>query len=388
MEDSVLKLLETGTDQDIGRLLKEFNSKYEKQFTPVSGTSDTCKRLWKVIMSRLKDSQASNIHQSCLDTVRILSRDKSTLNDVIDQERLAVIVRLAGLVPEEEALQNLNQQINYEVVAEAQKCLSNLVFQSQAVQKWCCVNSCIPGLMCRLKTFRDPDLPHLVKYFDIRLLFLITATCPHVRKQIKNFDRVMIYFGVSTEDFVRPRQSFKISDQVDLFKVYPLSSQKSHYNINFLKGLYTPSKTLPESGKGRGVALEISLHCSSRIEHKLEIHLTKHTVNLLMVMPAQMYESLLTDMPHAAPQQPAAIGAINSSQPITTPPKACPMPSNFDDALDCASSGQTAAATESNAYYDACEYDGKDMSAIVSLLNFLDKRLNALYDIQAKELLP
>merc|ERR1712106_1192982 len=112
-------------------------------------------------MNRLKDSQAIQIHQTCLDSIRILSRDKSTLNDVIDQERIAVIVRLAGLVPEEEALQNLNQQINYEVVAEAQKCLSNLVLQNPAVQKWCCVNSCIPGLMCRLKTFRDPDLPHL-----------------------------------------------------------------------------------------------------------------------------------------------------------------------------------------------------------------------------------
>lgn len=67
------------------------------------------------------------------------------------------------------------------VVTEAQKCLSNLVFNSKAIQRLCCVNSCIPGLMCRLKTFRDPEIPHIVKYFDMRLLFLLTAFCGDIR---------------------------------------------------------------------------------------------------------------------------------------------------------------------------------------------------------------
>lgn len=66
-------------------------------------------------------------------------------------------------------------------MTEAQKCLSNLLYNSSAIQRMCCINSCIPGLMCRLKTFKDPDLPHLVKYFDMRLLFLLTAFCGDIR---------------------------------------------------------------------------------------------------------------------------------------------------------------------------------------------------------------
>lgn len=69
----------------------------------------------------------------------------------------------------------------FSVVIEAQKCLSNLVYNSSFIQRMCCVNSCIPGLMCRLKTFRDPELPHIVKYFDMRLLFLLTAFCADIR---------------------------------------------------------------------------------------------------------------------------------------------------------------------------------------------------------------
>lgn len=44
----------------------------------------------------------------------VFSRDKASLHRVIDKDRLSVIVRLAGLVPEEEALKRLNQQINYD----------------------------------------------------------------------------------------------------------------------------------------------------------------------------------------------------------------------------------------------------------------------------------
>merc|ERR1712142_1254226 len=69
--------------------------------------------------------------------------------------------------------------------------------------------------------------------------------------------------------------------------------------------------------------------------------LHSHTVNLLMVMPALMYEGLLTDMPYAAPQLPAALAATTTTLPITTPPKACPMPSSFDNTY-YAPSGQLA----------------------------------------------
>lgn len=42
------------------------------------------------------------------------SRDKSSLHRVVSKDRLSVIVHMAGLVSEEEALQRLNQQINYD----------------------------------------------------------------------------------------------------------------------------------------------------------------------------------------------------------------------------------------------------------------------------------
>lgn len=50
----------------------------------------------------------------CNQYLLFFSRDKSSLHRVVDKDRLSVIVRLAGLVSEEEALKRLNQQINYD----------------------------------------------------------------------------------------------------------------------------------------------------------------------------------------------------------------------------------------------------------------------------------
>jgi len=47
-----------------------------------------------------------------------------------------------------------------------------------------------------------------------------------------------------------------------------------------------------------------------------------------------------------------------------------------------------APATESDGLYDACEYDGKDMSAIISILNFLDDRLNTPGESASENLTP
>ena len=42
------------------------------------------------------------------------SRDREKVEKIVDDDRLSFIVRLAGLVSEEEARQRLNHQINYQ----------------------------------------------------------------------------------------------------------------------------------------------------------------------------------------------------------------------------------------------------------------------------------
>lgn len=387
MDSSALRLLETGTDQDLVRILKEFNEKYEKQFTSVGLDPSYYDRLWDLIMARLSDPMASTTHQTCLSAIRILSRDKSSLHRVVDKDRLSVIVRLAGLVSEEEALKRLNQQINYDVVIEAQKCLSNLVYNSSAIQRLCCVNSCIPGLMCRLKTFRDPELPHIVKYFDMRLLFLLTAFCADIRPKLRTEYHGLTYL-IEILDLSLKTAHEENDLQCGYGQIaYPVyfSDEQSELINEVLKVLYNLvlhiDKNSPDEEEDSHCLRLISilrslLLASSRCPEKTDA-LHSNTVNLLLVMPPSMYEGLLVSMPQA----PGDHNYKTVPTVVTTQPSA-----------GAAAQVEAACFTEVDdvavAHQSSCEYDGKDMTAIIELLNFLEGRLNSPGQSSNKSLMP
>ncbi|KAK8720626.1 hypothetical protein OTU49_013194 [Cherax quadricarinatus] len=386
MEESVLKLLESGTSHDVARLLKDFVDKYEKQFTPVGLDADLCHRLWDVILGRLSDPAASTTHQTCLSAIRILSRDKSSLNRVIDSNRLAVIVRLAGLVPEEEALERLNQQINYDVVIEAQKCLSNLVYNSSSIQRMCCNNSCVPGLMCRLKTFRDPELPHIVKYFDMRLLFLLTAFCGDIRPQLRSEYHGLTYLIEILDLSLKTAQEESEIQSINGYIPCPVifNDEQAELVNEVLKVLYNLvlhiDKNSPDEEEDSHCLRLITILRSlllalCRCPEKTD-SLHSNTVNLLLVMPPNMYEELLLSMPQAnggasSPPMPAV---------VTTQPTA-----------GATALVEAACFTDINSHEldeRSCEYDGKDMTAIIKLLDFLDSRLNTPGQSSNKSLMP
>ncbi|GFY49779.1 synembryn-A [Trichonephila inaurata madagascariensis] len=99
-----------------------------------------------------------------LETVRILSRDKIDLEGLFTRETLGHLVNMAGLVAEEEEIMNQCSRVSDpKVIVEAQKCLCNLVYNSSFAQKTCCYNGCIEGILLRLRTYKDPKIPHEVK---------------------------------------------------------------------------------------------------------------------------------------------------------------------------------------------------------------------------------
>ena len=69
---------------------------------------------------------------------------------------------------------------------EALKCLCNMIFNSTCAQALCAKNHSIEGIVIRLRTYRDPELPHEIKVFDMKMLFVITALCAEVRPVLKN----------------------------------------------------------------------------------------------------------------------------------------------------------------------------------------------------------
>lgn len=67
------------------------------------------------------------------------------------------------------------------VVVEALKCLCNLAYNCPKVQTICSGNGTLDGIVQRLRIHPDANLPHPVKYFDVKLLFLMSALSADVR---------------------------------------------------------------------------------------------------------------------------------------------------------------------------------------------------------------
>jgi len=127
-------------------------------------------------------------------TLRILSRDKKDLENLFTADRIETLLQFARLVGKDSFLraENLNENES-KVVIEAQKCISNLIFNNNVIRKLCCHNGCIDGIMLRLRMYKNPGLPIEVKYFDMRILFLITALNSEMVAKIRDEYHGIVY---------------------------------------------------------------------------------------------------------------------------------------------------------------------------------------------------
>jgi hypothetical protein len=71
-------------------------------------------------------------------------------------------------------------------MSEAMKCLCNIIFNSSHAQVLSSKSNSVEGVVMRLQTYKDPELPYEVKFFSVKILFLITALCEEVKPQLKS----------------------------------------------------------------------------------------------------------------------------------------------------------------------------------------------------------
>lgn len=116
----------------------------------------------------------------CLEALRVLSRDKSNLEEMISEESCLSFMKLAGLYSHDQNSHQLNMDVEtviekFIVVIEALKCICNLVYQNAEFRQYIVKYNCTEAVCLRLMWFSRPDLARGVKFFDLRLLFVLTA---------------------------------------------------------------------------------------------------------------------------------------------------------------------------------------------------------------------
>ncbi|XP_034540940.1 synembryn-B isoform X2 [Notolabrus celidotus] len=184
--NNVLSQLETCNEQETEKLLLQFNEENSHTFAFEQKEESLRSKLCQSVLTVLGKQVQPSCQKTCLETLRILSRDKHVLSPVATREGMLILGRMARLNPEEEVDDNQKSvqedtllEEEERVVVEALKCLCNVVYNSPAAQQVSVDVQLAHGLCKSLRTASTWN--HEVGLFTLRLLFLLSALRPDVR---------------------------------------------------------------------------------------------------------------------------------------------------------------------------------------------------------------
>lgn len=100
----------------------------------------------------MANDEARHMYHNCVTSIRILSRDKTHLDEVITEPQVRILLRLANIDPE--AVQQPTASSDESIVIESLKCLCNLVFNSSMCQSLFSKLNGSDGIIKRVRTYK------------------------------------------------------------------------------------------------------------------------------------------------------------------------------------------------------------------------------------------
>uniref|UniRef100_A0A1A7XUD8 Synembryn n=1 Tax=Iconisemion striatum TaxID=60296 RepID=A0A1A7XUD8_9TELE len=332
----IIEQIETG-DQDVAlSALQSFNREMSQCFMFNREEDQDRKHLGELVIGLLTRELQPSCLLACLETIRILSRDKYCLDPFISCSAMSILSRYAGIPiicptllaqsvlmedqedekgPEKSrgfnrtvkepcsALENSDQ----EVIVEALKSICNILLHNEMGQVRAAELQFIKGVAERLKQCYNPTWSHEVHFFDLRLTFLLTALRLDVRAQLaqelhgirllgNQLDAILGLCWPETLETARARFEGSAPEELP-----PLSREQTELAVEILKILFNITFATNKCKVGEEEAEEyrhlgaILRHCllshSDGEERTEEFH--SHTVNLLGNLPLPCLDVLL-----------------------------------------------------------------------------------------------
>ncbi|XP_051807932.1 synembryn-B isoform X2 [Acanthochromis polyacanthus] len=304
--NTILSQLETANEEDIEKLLQQYNRENMHTFSFDQKEETLRSKLCQSVLTVLGKQVQPSCQKTCLETLRILSRDKRVLGPVATREGMLILGGMARLRAGQEEGDNQNSsqdctqsEEEERVVVEALKCLCNVVYNSPAAQQVSVDVQLAHGLCASLRTARSWH--HEVGLFTLRLLFLLSALLPDVRVVLRrewHAVRLLTEVLEHTLDvrWVGPYEAARPDPQA-----LPLPAEDNERAMEALKALF--NLTLSEAGgeeddhQFRLIAaiLRHLLMLKTETEEKTE-EAHSHAVNLLNNLPVSCLDVLI-DIP-------------------------------------------------------------------------------------------
>ncbi|KAI4463718.1 synembryn [Holotrichia oblita] len=171
--DKFLKNLASDDPKNISTALDKYAQEISSKFSfPELDSEDYRNKLFKAFHSILKDENLKTCHKLCLQVIRIISREKKDLNELITPELFDLILWHSGLKDGKD----IRDVINHDIALEALMCLCNITFNATILDRFV-----VEMILC---FYRDGS-PN-INFFDMKILFIITALCENIRGPLKD----------------------------------------------------------------------------------------------------------------------------------------------------------------------------------------------------------
>ncbi|XP_076121861.1 chaperone Ric-8B isoform X2 [Alosa pseudoharengus] len=295
---------ENENDEEIERLLHEYNTENCRTFSFDKKEEDARIRLCRALLGVLGRVAQPRCQSTCLETLRILSRDKRVLGPVSTREGILTLAALARVGPDAPRGTGGEQQDEDEeerVVVEALKCLCNVVFNSTQAQQVGADVQLAQGLCASLHAAGAGAAPHEVGLFSLRLLFLLSALRSDVRSVLRKEPRALALLTDVLEraldvHWAGPYKVAPLDPQAP-----PIPSQENERAMEALKALFniTLSDSSDEDAEHQlrllvAIMRHLLLLRTHTEETTEEAH--SHAVNLLSNIPSSCLDVLI-DIP-------------------------------------------------------------------------------------------
>lgn len=177
------RVLDSGSIADWTAALTRLNVSYASKFQ-FSETESVRNRLVGSLMSLLRETDnptiGSDFQAASLQALRIICRETVGIDDLTSPEGIKVVCNLAGLLEEVTDCSTDRMKVQ----EEALKCLSNLLLKSPPLARVCHAQGVLQGILRRMGRHDDVRLSRGVRFFDARLLFLVTALTVETRSVV------------------------------------------------------------------------------------------------------------------------------------------------------------------------------------------------------------
>nr|XP_032655832.1 synembryn-A isoform X1 [Chelonoidis abingdonii]XP_032655833.1 synembryn-A isoform X1 [Chelonoidis abingdonii]XP_032655834.1 synembryn-A isoform X1 [Chelonoidis abingdonii] len=298
---NVVETVESGEQDAILKVLQIYNQERSQCFTFEDEEREERKKMAQLLIKFLERELQPSCQVTCLESIRILSRDKSCLDPFTTREGLQTLARHAGIDYSEELIREVP---DLDVILEALKCLCNIVFSSPRAQELTAEARLVVGLTERIKLYNEKNLPHEVKFFDLRLLFLLTALRVDIRQQLAQELRGISLMTDTLELTLGVKWLDPHEVATEESPPLPLPRQETERTMEILKVLFNitfdSSKRDVDEGqedaalyRRLGALLRHCLMISADGEDRTE-EFHSHTVNLLGNLPLMCLDVLLT----------------------------------------------------------------------------------------------